>query len=173
MTIRDGRLIQNPVRELEACRGEKISYKNVPVSAETSLTGVHGRVIDLTVNLRPGSKKAVYRWFKLNLAKDGEHVTTIRFKPGDGTVRVDRSRCGFPHDIVHVRSFPVRSNRGHIKLRLVMDVHSLELFVNDGEQAATFVIYTPESADAISFEAKGEVMMDVDKYDLIFDEVRP
>ena len=49
-----------------------------------------------------------------------------------------------------------------------MDKHSLELFVNDGEQAASFVLHTPLSADVISFEAEGEVLMDVDKYDLIF-----
>ena len=49
-----------------------------------------------------------------------------------------------------------------------MDKHSLELFVNDGEQAASFVMYTPVTADVISFEAEGEVLMDVDKHDLIF-----
>ena len=51
-----------------------------------------------------------------------------------------------------------------------MDKHSLELFVNDGEQAASFVMYTPLSADVISFEAEGELLMDVDKYDLVFDK---
>ena len=82
---------------------------------------------------------------------------------------MDRSRCGFPFDIVHVREFPVYSKHGNIKLRCVLDRHSLELFVNDGEQAATFVLHTPVSADVISFEADGEVLMDVEKYDLIFD----
>ena len=40
----------------------------------------------------------------------------------------------------------------------------------DGEQAASSVIYTRQEADAISFEAGGSVLMDVEKYDLIFDE---
>ena len=53
---------------------------------------------------------------------------------------------------------------------MVLDKHSLELFVNDGEQAASFVMYTPVTADVISFEAEGEVLMDVDKYDLVFEE---
>jgi beta-fructofuranosidase len=44
----------------------------------------------------------------------------------------------------------------------------LELFVNDGEQAATFILYTPQAADSISFEADGAVLMDVEKYDLNF-----
>ena len=170
LSIRDGRLIQRPVRELENYYGEKISYKNVPLSTETNLVGVRGRTIDLTVNVRPANGNLMYRWFKLHLAKDGEHVTTIRFKPDEGIVRVDRSRCGYRYDIVHVRNFPVYSKHGHIKLRAILDRHSLELFVNDGEQAATFVLHTPITADVISFEADGEVLMDVEKYDLIFDK---
>jgi len=170
LRIRDGRLIQQPVRELANYFGEKISYRNVPLSTETFLTGVRGRTIDLTVSVRPANGSAMYRWFKLNLAKDGEHVTSVKFKPDQGIVRVDRSRCGFRFDIVHVREFPVYSKHGCIKLRAVLDRHSLELFVNDGEQAASFVLHTPVEADVISFEAEGEVLMDVDKYDIIFDE---
>ena len=94
-------------------------------------------------------------------------MTSIRYKPECDTIRVDRTRCGFPYDIVHVRDFLVRQRGGEVKLRLVMDRPSLELFVNDGEQAATFLLYTPESAASISFEADGgAVMMDVEKYDL-------
>ena len=169
LNVRDGRLIQQPVRELKNYYGEKISYRNVPLSTETILTGIRGRVIDMTVNVRPANGSVMYHAFKMNLAKDGEHVTTIRFKPEQGIVRVDRSRCGFPFDIVNVREFPVYSRHGNIKLRCVMDKHSLELFVNDGEQAASFVLHTPVTADVISFEAEGEVLMDVEKYDLSFD----
>ena len=45
----------------------------------------------------------------------------------------------------------------------------MEVFVNDGEQAASAVIYTRQEAEAITFEAGGSVLMDVEKYDLIFD----
>ncbi len=170
LSVRDGRLIQAPVRELENYHGERISYKNVPLSNETFLTGIRGRTIDMTVSVRPSNPANMYRWFRINLAKDGEHVTTIRFKPDQAIVRVDRSRCGYPFDIVHMREFPVYSRHGSIKLRVVLDKRSLELFVNDGEQVASFVMYTPVNADVISFEADGEVHLDVDKYDLIFDK---
>ncbi len=106
--------------------------------------------------------------FKISVAKDGERVTTIRHKPENNTIRVDRSRSGFPHDIVNVRDFPIAA-RDELKLRIVMDRYSLELFVNDGEQAATAMIYTDQSADAINFESDGGAVMDVEKYDLVFD----
>ena len=115
---------------------------------------------------RSAVENGTYNWFKVNVASDGEHMTTVRYKPECTTVRIDRTRSGFPHDIVNVRDFMVRPQQGEIKLRLVMDLYSLEIFVNDGEQAATTVLYTDVGADSISFEADGSVIMDIEKYDL-------
>ena len=165
LRVRDGRLIQNPVRELEQFRAVKISYHNVMISQETNLQGVAGRCLDMTVTVRPGNKSSMYRYFRLCVAKDGERVTVIRHKPENNTVRVDRSRSGFPHDIVNQRDIPVGPHE-ELKLRVILDRYSLELFINDGEQAASFVLYTPESADSISFSADGAAIIDVEKYDL-------
>ena len=169
LQIRDGRLIQNPVRELERYRGVKIAYQNVLICGETSLGGVSGRILDMTVSVRPANRDAMYQSFRLNIARDGERTTTIRYKPASNTVRVDRTHSGFPHDIVSVRDFLVRPRQGEIRFRVVLDRYSLELFVNDGEQAASFTIYTHQEASAISFAAEGEVLVDVEKYDLRFD----
>ena len=165
LRVRDGRLIQNPVRELEAFRSVRISYQNVMISQETNLQGISGRFLDMTVRVRPGSKYSMYRYFRIHVAKDGERSTVIRHKPENSTIRVDRSRSGFPHDIVNVRDFPVAAY-DELKLRIILDRYSLELFVNDGEQAASFVLYTPASADSISFSCDGAAIIDVEKYDL-------
>lgn len=169
LSVKDGRLYQIPVRELESYRGPCVMHHNIPVSGEVNLPGVQGRMLDMTVTVRPIGKDS-YRWFRIRVAKDGEHETIIRYRPDQGTVKIDRTRSGLPHDIVHTRSFFVRPRGGEIKLRLVLDRFSLEVFVNDGEQAASAVIYTRQEADAISFEAGGSVLMDVEKYDLVFDE---
>ena len=168
LSIKDGRLIQKPVREIEAYRRHKMHYKNVLLVGMTSLQNVRGRVIDMTVKVRPAKENGTYRWFKVNVASDGEHMTTVRYKPEENTVRIDRSRSGFPHDIINLREFTVTPRGGEIKFRIVLDLHSLELFVNDGEQAATSMIYTDINADAISFESDGGVIIDVEKYDLVF-----
>ena len=162
--IRDGRLVQNPVREIEAYRGEGAACEDVSVSAERTLEGVQGRVLDLSVTLRPG--EGGYEWFKLRLAKNGEHCAIIRYKPSANTIRIDRSHCSARFDIVHLREFLVRPRDGVIRLRILMDTQSVELFVNDGEQAATFLLYDSPEAEGISFEAKGEAKMDVEFYPL-------
>lgn len=38
--------------------------------------------------------------------------------------------------------------------------------MNDGEQAATFMLYSPVHAAGISFMAEGKAEIDVEKYDL-------
>ena len=164
--VRDGRLIQNPVRELEQYRKNPVICRNVAVQEEEiSLPGIRGRFLDLTVTIRPGA--GGYGRFAIKLAMDEERFTTVRYRPGTGTVRVDRSHCGFPHDIVHVREFYVRPRNGELKIRAILDRYSAELFFNDGEQAATFILYTDAEADGISFVAEGAVEMDVEKYDII------
>ena len=166
LSVRNGRLFQNPVRELESCRGVKIDYHNVLINGEASLRGISGRCMDMTVTVRPGNDRNIYKWFRLYVAKDGENFTMIRYRPDIGTLKVDRTHSGFPHDIVNIREFPVRQKDGEIKIRVVMDRYSMELFVNDGEQAASFVLYTPQEANAVSFSSDGSVLVDVEKYDL-------
>ena len=169
LSVKDGRLLQNPIKELEDYREQRVVHHNIPVSGEINLPGIQGRVLDMTVTVRPIGNES-YRWFRIRIAKDGEHETIIRYRPSQGTVKLDRTRSGLPHDIVHTRSFFVRPRNGEITLRIVLDRYSLEVFVNDGEQAASAVIYTRQEADAITFEAGGAVLMDVEKYDLVFDK---
>ena len=168
LTVKNGRLIQNPVRELEHYRGARVVHQNIPVCGEINLPGVRGRVLDMTVTVRPTGPD-LYRWFRIRVAKDGEHETIIRYRPDQGTLKLDRIRSGLPHDIVHTRSFLVRPRGGEIKLRIILDRFSVEVFVNDGEQAASAVIYTRQSADPITFEAGGSAVIDVEKNDLVFD----
>ena len=68
-----------------------------------------------------------------------------------------------------MRDFPVDFTAGEMRLRVLMDKYSLELFVNGGEQAASMTLYTPLTADGIRFSAEGEALLDVEKYDLVMD----
>lgn len=56
---------------------------------------------------------------------------------------------------------------GRLKLRIILDLYSVEVFINDGEQVMTAITYTDPSADGISFFADGKARMDVIKYNLV------
>lgn len=168
LTIKDGRLYQHPVRELESYRVNPIAHKNIPVCKSTTLEGIHGRILDMTVMIRPGDENG-YRKFKMYLAKGNDCHSSVSFRPASGKVRMDRTFSGFGYDIVNNRCFLVDANK-ELKIRVIMDRFSVELFFNDGKQAATMILYTPQECDGISFEAEGNVLMDVEKYDLAFDK---
>ena len=166
LTIRNGRLIQNPVRELENLHGRRVAYKNVVVNEEVSLNGVYGRVLDMTVTVKPGDEKG-YERFRLKFAKGSQHYCSVSYRPNTSTLRMSRTHAGFNRDFVHERKCRVRNQSGEIKLRIILDRFSAEVFVNDGEQALTMTFYTPQTADGISFECSGQALVSVEKYDII------
>lgn len=165
LSIRNGRLVQTPIQELEKFRTNYVSYSDVDVGERIQLPRVEGRTIDLLVNVH-SSGQETYKRFSIKVAKDGQHYTLITYYPGESILRFDRSHSGFCHDILHKREIMVRNQRGELKLRLILDRFSVEIFVNDGEQVLSSTIYTPQSAREISFEAIGGVLMDVDKFDI-------
>ena len=160
--IKDGRIVQTPVRELDAVHGKRTFHENVTVQGETSLEGIKGRVADLTVTVQPGE----YRTFTLKLAADADHHTSLTYDPYTSQLTLDRSYAGSRADIVHRRSCKVRSQNGALKLRILLDKNSIEVFANDGEQTMTAWIYTPQSADGIAFAADGEATITAEQFEL-------
>lgn len=166
LSVRDGRLIQTPVRELAALHGRRIAYENVPVRAETSLNGIFGRCLDLTVSVRPESPDS-YDLFRIKFAKGSQHYSSVSYRPSSSTVRISREHSGFNRDFVHERKCFAKNQNGEIKFRIILDRYSAEIFVNDGEQVLTMTFYTPLTADGISFEAQGKAVIQVEKYEIL------
>ena len=169
ISFRDGKLLQNPVRELESCRGEHIAYEQIEVEGRRELAGIGGRCIDMTVTIRQGEQDdpahAMNRFF-IDLAAKGDMQTTLEYDPVLSELSIDRTRSGFPHDIANRRSIPVRLADGTLTLRILLDRYSLEVFVNGGEQAASFAMYGPEDAEEIRFRSIGRAVIDVVQYSI-------
>ena len=164
ITFRNGHLLQNPVRELESRRGERTVHENILVEGWRQLAGIGGRCIDLSVSIRPDESAGGTKRFFIDLAA-GENVqTTLEFDPVLSQLSIDRTRSGFPYDIVNRRSIPVRLADGALVLRILLDRYSLEVFVNGGEQAASSVLYSPEDAQEIRFRSIGRTVIDVEQF---------
>lgn len=58
------------------------------------------------------------------------------------------------------------AQNGALKLRILLDKNSIEVFVNDGEQTMTAWIYTPQSADGITFAADGKATITAEQFEL-------
>lgn len=167
--IKHGRLYQNPIRELEQYRADQITHNSVPVNGQLSLPDIKGRSLDLTVRIR-SDKDNPYRSFTVTVAKGPNDATSFTYHPETNEIFVDRSKSGWSSSVLNQRTFPVSDNSKEITLRFILDRYSVELFVNEGEQAASFVIFSPEDADAILFEADGNALIDVEQYTLRIDD---
>ena len=120
---------------------------------------------DMIVSIRPETEGGLDT-FSIHVAADDSYDTEIRYIPAQQKLLVDRSRSGFPPHIRGTREFPVSAEGGVVTLRVILDRWSMELFVNNGERAASFTLYTPQEADGIRFRACGTARIDVEKYDL-------
>ena len=166
LSVRDGRLIQKPVRELEALRQNRISFEDVTFSGELHLGGIRGRRVDMEITLRPGDPKNLYQKFWIRFAQNDKYFTSLSFRPHESLLKVDRKFSGSRRAIIHQRRCHVRSEKGKIRMRIILDSFSMEVFVNDGEHVMAATVHTDLSADGISFVADGSVSMDIVKYDL-------
>ena len=166
LRVQNGRLFQRPVRELEAFRRNPVTYTNVLVQDIVTLEGIKGRTADLELELSPENPEEIYRKFEIHLAKNDQYHTSVSFRPYESILKLDRKFSGSRRAIIHQRRCRVARNGGKLKLRILIDRFSVELFVNDGEQAMSATIYTDMAADGISFYADGNVRMNLSKYDI-------
>ncbi len=166
LSIVNGRLIQKPIRELEGLRGEEVRHENVTFSGLTRLDGIRGRKIDMELSIRPLDEENMYRKFAVRFAQNDTYHTAVSFRPLESIVKIDRKFSGSRRAIIHQRRSRVGSRNGEIKLRIILDMFSVEVFVNDGEHVLSATMYTEKEADGISFLVDGVATMDVVKYDL-------
>ena len=148
-----------------------MEYTDVLIGADkekVQLDGISGRTIDLQIQISSVDKGNPYYKFTIYFAKKDGMYTSLSFRPYEGIVKIDRKFSGSRRAIVHQRRmFVPGCADGSIKLRLVLDRYSSELFVGDGSQTMTTAIYTDMSAQEISFACDGEAKMDIVKQDIL------
>ena len=166
LSIKNGRLYQKPIKELEKMRCNKVEYHDVTFSDTIMLEGVKGRRVDIELTLRPGDAENIYQKFAIRFAQNDKYQTSFSFRPRESILKIDRKFSGSRKAIIHQRRSKVNSEKGGLKLRIILDRTCVEAFVNDGEQVMSAIVYTEQAADGISFFADGVVNMDVVKYDL-------
>lgn len=72
--------------------------------------------------------------FEMRFAQDNKHYTALRSRTHESELELDRSYSDSRIAMVHKRSCKVKDNGGKLKLRVVIDRFSAEVFANDGEQ---------------------------------------
>nr|WP_317401450.1 glycoside hydrolase family 32 protein [uncultured Gemmiger sp.] len=162
--IRDGRLCQRPVRELEGL-WQNTLHRQETLDGDAVYEGISGRRLDLTVTLDVAASPDCRR-FTLRLAENARFHTRVEWNPVYNELVFDRSGCGSRRDIPHIRRLKAAPRNGRLTLRLVLDGDCVELFVNDGERALTALLDTPAEADGISLHSEGPAVLDLQYHKL-------
>ncbi|MCI8307474.1 MAG: glycoside hydrolase family 32 protein [Lachnospiraceae bacterium] len=160
LRIVDGKLLQSPVREIENYFVNPVRYDNIRIEGKCILPGIKGRVLDLTVEIADGG----YNEFSIHFAMNEMFGTALTYYREKNMLEIDRTYSGMVRDAIGIRRVKVKGNTEKLKLRLILDKYSAEVFVNDGMQVLSTTLYTPAKAEDISFECDGAAVTTIQKY---------
>lgn len=153
------RLAQSPVRELESLRSGLYSAadKNVTPSSGNLLQGMVSGAYEIEAALEVPAGSSVSE-FGFNVREGAGQKTVIGYKPGERTVFVDRSLSGatdFSSLFSTRHEAQAPAENGVIKLRILVDESSVEVFVNGGRAVFSDVIFPDPASRAMSLYTKG------------------
>lgn len=163
LRLQDGRLMQRPVRELDALRTGEIIHSGIEIGPqELELPEIKGRVLDLDLTIR-----GRYDEFVIQFAKSDRYHSQLRYRTDTDILTIDRTHSGQDASMTGRRSIRAGGSEGRLHLRILLDRWSAEVFINDGAQVMSATYYTPLHAEKISFKASGTAIIDIKAYRLM------
>lgn len=163
------RLVRQPVRELEAYRGEHRRYRGEPeqISANLSSDDVDGSVADVILSVQPGAAEEV--GVRVHVGED--RGTVVGYRVADEVLFVDRRASGavdFHPEFAAVFEAPLPLGEdGRIELRIILDRSSVEVFGNQGDAVITSLLFPDPDAVGVEVYAEGSPeSIEVDVWEL-------
>ncbi|WP_448808112.1 GH32 C-terminal domain-containing protein [Agromyces bauzanensis] len=162
LTDRDGRptLISTPVGELASLEGDAETARALEVTdaAATPLPQPSSDAYRLRVDLRTDGEQAA-REVRFRIKQgDGAYATVgVDFASGQAFVArdTDTAAAALPPVYREVRTAPAPPRDGVVTLDLIVDASSVEVFVNDGEQVLSSLVFGAPGANGLSVESVG------------------
>jgi len=151
------RLVQQPVSELQRLRsdsthlsGRSLASEIVPLPADPA----RGRAVELVAVFAPEDAASV----GLNVRVGSEEKTVIGYDSESRKVFVDRrasGRCDFHDEFPARHAAPLDLEDGRVKLHVLVDRSSIEVFANDGARVLTHRIFPSPSSTGTELFARG------------------
>jgi levanase len=162
----DGRVevVQRPIAALdELRRGPSYRLNDRTIAEGTRVLdgkGATGKALDIVAKFEV--KTAENFGLKVRTG-DGEE-TVIGYDVPAGELYVDRSRSGnvgFNRDFPGVQRAPLTARNGNVRLRILVDWSSVEVFAADGRRVVTDQIFPAGTSEGVElFSAGGTVKVD-------------
>ena len=150
-------LHSRPVNEFDKLKGKSTSFDDLDIRSEMTLDGSFSASqveLDLNIDLKQTSANS----FGIKLKNDLGENLIVEFNKNDGKMYVDRtnsSKNKFSDEFYKkVNSTPVDFLKDNMNLRVIIDVASIEIFINDGAISFTNIFFPTENFNNISLFAK-------------------
>lgn len=164
----DGKFYQTPVRELEKYRKD-LKQLNVNIdNKEVALTEINGKTADIIfiADITSCDK------FGIKFFADDKYYTEFYYDKNTGTCVLDRSKGGIKiasreEQEANVRYIKYQPIGNTLKLRVLLDVSSAEIFIDEGVRVMTTTVFCPTLADGVKVYTEGKAKVSVEKYDLV------
>lgn len=151
------RLVQKPISELATFHETLLDQVNFTLQpGQNLLEGIRGTALDLELEVLPSTPR-----FGLRLLAGRDECTLLTVDFPSRRICIDRSRSGridFHPDFAAAHSAPLPNFGETLRLRIVLDSNSLEVFAVDGQTTITELIFpSPESTGLELFTESGNL----------------
>ncbi len=160
------RLVQRPIREIETLRGQHLSLKDVSVAnANEKVQSMGAETLEIDVELEIGDASEVGMAVRVG----GEEKTRIGYTAAMEEVWVDRTKSGvvdFHENFSGIHSARLKPIDGRVRLHVLVDSSSVEVFANDGRVTLTDRIFPSSNSRSWSLFGDGARVVRLDAWKL-------
>lgn len=151
-------LVSQPIAAVDKLEGAGESRSDVKVTttSTTILPQPKADAYRLRIELDAASEA---REVKFRLKEEGDNFVVVGYNFSNNTVAImrdkDAAADAMPEIYREVRQSTVKARNGIIKLDIIVDTTSVEVFANDGEAVLSNLVFSPPSAKNLSVESIG------------------
>lgn len=153
ITIKGDKLIQKPIKELEKLREEERVVKYNINNDEVDVNNFNEETYEMICTF----KNINGGFVGINMKKGNNNKTTFYYDILNKKFVFNRSKSGvsFAEEYVTERKCQGSDNYNEVKLQIFVDISSIEIFVNNGEEVFTSRIFTDIKNTGLSFFSEG------------------
>lgn len=148
-------LRQTPVEAVSSLREKGFEQSNIALTDKPfAVPQLATDSYELDVTIEPGQAKEV----GVRLLKTDANETVVRFLPGASRLELDRTRSGqtaFSKRFPSVESASLPMIGGTIRLRIVVDKSTVEVFANEGDVTMSELVFPNAPSGRIELFATG------------------
>ncbi|GAB3062942.1 glycoside hydrolase family 32 protein [Salinicoccus sesuvii] len=163
LSIEEGILRQRPVAALSTLRMDELTAEGYFDHRPKKMKDFYGDNYELTMDILENNATQIY----INLRMSRREQTSLIYDAEAHTLTLDTTFSGQMPENVDGTTRTAKLDGPLLKLRIFVDISSIEIFINDGEAVMTARIFPSEKAEGVELSTElGNCYVKLSKYKL-------